>query len=206
MWLIAGLGNPGPVHRNQRHNIGFMALDRIVQRYWPMGSWRMRFRSETQEFSLSGQKVLALKPQTFMNVSGNAVGEAANFYKVPAGSVVVLHDDLDLDSGRVEIKQGGGHGGHNGLKSLDDQIGQDYWRVRLGIGHPARMLPVPVIDREQKQQLVLNHVLGNFHADEAKRVEPVFAALADSLPLLLTGEADACRKALRDALRDISNP
>ena len=199
MWLIAGLGNPGPVHRNHRHNVGFMALDRIVQRYWPMGGWRTRFQGETQEFSVGTQKVLALKPQTFMNMSGLSVGDAAHFYKIPAASVIVLHDDLDLDPGRVEIKQGGGHGGHNGLKSIDDRIGNDYWRVRLGLGHPAKLFPLAAPDREQKQQMVLNHVLGNFNADELKRVEPAFGAIAESLPLLLAGDADGFRRALREA-------
>lgn len=199
MWLIAGLGNPGPAYKNHRHNVGFMALDIIVQRFWPMGRWRGRFHGETQEFPLDSEKIVALKPQTFMNASGNSVGEAAEFYKIPAAAVIVLHDDLDLEPGRVEVKQGGGHGGHNGLKSIDDRIGQDYWRIRLGLGHPVKLFPLANADKEQKQQMVLNHVLGNFHADEMKQVEPVFSVIAENIPLLLNGDSEGFRKALREA-------
>jgi PTH1 family peptidyl-tRNA hydrolase len=143
--------------------------------------------------------VLALKPQTFMNMSGLSVGDAASFYKIDPESVIVLHDDLDLDPGRVEVKKGGGHGGHNGLKSIDDRIGQDYWRIRLGLGHPVKLFPLANADKEQKQQMVLNHVLGNFHADELKQVEPVFATIGENIPLLLSGDSEGFRKALREA-------
>jgi PTH1 family peptidyl-tRNA hydrolase len=194
MLLIAGLGNPGPVHRRHRHNVGFMAVDRIVQRHWPMGSWRGRFQAETQEFSAEGQKILAIKPQTFMNMSGNAIGEAAEFYKIAAEDVVVIHDDLDLSLGRLEFKRSGGHGGHNGLKSIDDRIGQNYWRLRIGIGHPADRFPIAAIDREKKQQLVLEHVLGNFHADELLHVEPALDRIAESFPHLAKQDFEGFRK------------
>jgi PTH1 family peptidyl-tRNA hydrolase len=194
MWLIAGLGNPGPAYKNHRHNVGFMALDIIVQRFWPMGRWRGRFHGETQEFPLDSEKIVALKPQTFMNASGNSVGEAAEFYKIPAAAVIVLHDDLDLEPGRVEVKQGGGHGGHNGLKSIDDRIGQGYWRVRLGIGHPANKLPLAAIDREKKQQLVLDHVLGNFHKDELAVISPGLDLVAEAIPLLIEGDVAGFRR------------
>ena len=198
MWLFAGLGNPGRVHERHRHNIGFMAVDRIVRRYWPMGNWRTRFQGETMEFGLGGEKILALKPQTFMNLSGNSVGDAAGFYKIPPAGVVILHDDLDLEPGRIDVKRGGGHGGHNGLKSIDDRIGSDYWRIRLGLGHPASKAPVAV-SREEKQQMVLGHVLGNFSREEEALVDPVLDRLAEAMPLLVQGNLDAFRRAVSPA-------
>jgi PTH1 family peptidyl-tRNA hydrolase len=184
MWLLAGLGNPGPAYQGHRHNIGFMALDRIVQRHGlAIAAWRKHFQGETQELTIGPEKILALKPQTFMNDSGLSVQAAAQFYKIPLDHIAVLHDDLDLELGRVEVKRGGGHGGHNGLKSIDAHLGSEYWRIRLGIGHPGHTLP-----REIKQQLVLNHVLGNFSKAEAAAVQPVLEALAEQFPGFLAGE------------------
>ncbi len=203
MWLIAGLGNPGPAHSGHRHNIGFMAVDRIVGRYWPMGKWRERFQGQTMEFSLDEHKVLALKPETFMNASGNSLGEAAKFYKIPSSKVIVLHDDLDLDPGRIEVKKGGGHGGHNGLRSIDSQIGADYWRVRLGIGHPVKKLGVLHVPKEHKDMLVNQHVLSNFAKDELAIHGPSLDRLVASLPLLLKGEDEAFRAAMRG---EVSEP
>jgi PTH1 family peptidyl-tRNA hydrolase len=195
MWLVAGLGNPGSGYERNRHNIGFMALDAIVRRHWPMGNWRARFQGNALEFALGGEKILALKPGTFMNLSGNAVVEAVAFYKIPPERIIVLHDDLDLDPGRVEVKRGGGHGGHNGLKSLDARLGQDYWRVRLGIGHPAKgMAGVP---KEIRDRLVTDHVLGNFSKEEARGLEPVLDRVAEALPEFLSGSHDMFRAALR---------
>ena len=171
MWLLAGLGNPGPAYQGHRHNIGFMALDRIVQHYGlAIASWKRQFQGETREITVGTEKILALKPQTYMNDSGLAVQAAAHFYKIPPDHVAVLHDDLDLALGRVEVKRGGGHGGHNGLKSIDAHLGNDYWRIRLGIGHPGPTLP-----REIKQDLVLKHVLSNFSKAELAAEQPVLA-------------------------------
>jgi PTH1 family peptidyl-tRNA hydrolase len=196
MWLIAGLGNPGPAHRGQRHNIGFMALDRIASRYLPMGNWRGRFQGETMELTIDGQKCFAIKPQTFMNVSGTAIGDAVNFYKIPLSNVVVLHDDLDLDPGKIDVKQGGGHGGHNGLKSIDAHIGKDYWRVRLGIGHPVKLLGLGPVPKEQKDDLVTHHVLSNFAKDELAWADPLLDRVAAAIPLLLAGDVQEFRTAL----------
>jgi PTH1 family peptidyl-tRNA hydrolase len=184
MWLLAGLGNPGPAYQANRHNIGWLALDRLVQRYGLLvATWKKQFQGETQEFSVAPEKVLGLKPLTFMNDSGLSVRAAAQFYKIPLDHVAVLHDDLDLALGRVEVKRGGGHGGHNGLKSIDAHLGNDYWRIRLGIGHPGPTLP-----REIKQELVLKHVLGNFSKAESALLPPLFDTLADMLPQFLAGE------------------
>lgn len=131
--LIVGLGNPGAEYAATRHNIGFMALDQIA----PSASWQKKFQGEIQHAELFTSACLLLKPLTYMNLSGQSVGEALRFYKLTPADVIVIHDDLDLQPGQIKVKQGGGHGGHNGLKSIDAAIGQDYWRIRLGIGHPG---------------------------------------------------------------------
>jgi len=175
MWLLVGLGNPGPDYARTRHNIGFMAVDEIVRRHG-FGPWRSRFQGETAEGSIAGERVLALKPATFMNLSGQAVAAACRFLKIPISAVLVLHDELDLPPGRLRVKRGGGAGGHNGLKSIDSHLGPDYQRVRLGIGHPG--------DRDR----VTGYVLSAFaKADESWR-EPLLDAVAEALPLLLTGD------------------
>lgn len=191
MWLLAGLGNPGQAYQANRHNIGFMALDRIVQHYGLLiATWKKQFQGETREFAIAPEKALALKPLTFMNDSGLSVRAAAQFYKIPLDHIAVLHDDLDLALGRVEVKRGGGHGGHNGLKSIDAHLGNDYWRIRLGIGHPGPTLP-----REIKQDVVLRHVLGNFSKSENEIVQPMFDDLADALPRFLVGETIRIKEA-----------
>jgi PTH1 family peptidyl-tRNA hydrolase len=196
MWLLAGLGNPGPEHRLQRHNVGFMALDRIVARYFPLGNWRARFGGLAMEFTIdpspalrervaseaSRVRVVALKPQGFMNVSGESLHQAASFYKIPPERVVVIHDDLDLAPGRIEVKQGGGHGGHNGLRSADAHLGRDYWRLRIGIGHPAPSMA----DKEMKQRIVLAHVLGNFGKQDWAEVEPALDRAVEVAGELIT--------------------
>ena len=136
MLLLVGLGNPGPKYEKNRHNIGFMAVDKIVDCY-PFGAWRARFQAQTAEGRLGGKKVLAMKPTTFMNESGRAVGEAVRFYKLNLNDIIVLHDELDLAFGKLRLKNGGGHAGHNGLRSIDAHIGSGFTRVRLGIGHPG---------------------------------------------------------------------
>lgn len=175
MWLLVGLGNPGPDYARTRHNIGFMAVDEIVRRHG-FGPWRSRFQGETAEGTVGGEKVLALKPATFMNLSGQAVAAASRFLKIPPAGILVLHDEMDLPPGRLRVKRGGGAGGHNGLKSIDSHLGPDYLRVRLGIGHPG--------DRDR----VTGYVLSAFaKADDAWRT-PLLDAVAEALPLLLSGD------------------
>lgn len=182
MLLLVGLGNPGAEYAGHRHNIGFMAVDEIVRRHG-FGPWRRRFQARAAEgmVSLPGggtEKVLAVEPQNYMNLSGPAVAEAASFFKLPPDRVVVFHDELDLPPGRVRVKRGGGAGGHNGLRSLDAHLGQDYWRVRLGIGHPGA------------RELVHGYVLHDFAKADRPWLEPLFEACAEAFPLLADGAAD----------------
>lgn len=175
MHLLVGLGNPGDKYRNNRHNIGFMAIDAIAARHG-FPPFRQKFSGLVSEGAIEGEKVLLLKPQTFMNRSGDSVVAAASFYKLPAGDVTVIHDELDLISGKVRIKTGGGNGGHNGLRSIDPQLGTGYRRVRLGIGHPGGK------DR------VTHHVLGDFSKADADWLDPLLAALGESAGMLVRGD------------------
>lgn len=176
--LWVGLGNPGPGHATQRHNIGFMALDVIAIRHG-FSPWRKRFKGVTAEGAIAGQKILALKPQTYMNASGEAVQEAAAFYKLPTDAIIAFHDELDLAPGKVRVKRGGGAAGHNGLRSMDRILGtQDYWRVRLGIGHPG------------SKERVLGHVLGNFTAADRPWLIALLDAVADEAALLADGRME----------------
>jgi PTH1 family peptidyl-tRNA hydrolase len=187
MLLLVGLGNPGARYARQRHNIGFMALD-AVSRAHRFGPWRSKFSSLVSEGVLGDVKVLLQKPQTFMNLSGYAVAEAARFYKLPLEQVVVCHDELDLVAGKVRIKTGGGVAGHNGLRSIAEQLGSpDFKRVRIGIGHPG--------DKNR----VTGHVLGDFAAEDREWVERLLDAFAEAAPLLAAGDDAACMN--RIALR-----
>jgi PTH1 family peptidyl-tRNA hydrolase len=175
-WLIVGLGNPGHEYEQNRHNIGFMALDAIADEFGTGGE-KNAFQSVMRSATIHGKQVLLQKPQTFMNLSGEAVGAAARFFKIPIENVIALHDELDIASGVVRIKQGGGSGGHNGIKSIDQHLGNNYWRVRLGIGHPG--------DKER----VTGHVLGNFTNEELDWVEPLLKKLANNFTLMFSGQA-----------------
>ncbi len=176
--LWVGLGNPGPEHARNRHNIGFMAVERIAARHG-FAPWRSRFRGLFTEGTIAGQRVLALEPQTYMNASGESVREALAFFKLPLERVVVFHDELDLDPGRVRVKKGGGNAGHNGLRSITQLCGgPEFWRVRLGIGHPG-----------QKERVV-GHVLGNFHLSDLAWLEPLLDRLAEAAPLLAEGRLE----------------
>ncbi len=175
MFLVIGLGNPGPEHANDRHNVGFMALDEIVRRH-SFGPARRRFQSDVFEGSVGGEKLLALKPITFMNRSGDAVGQAVRFYKLDPAQVIVIHDELDLAPGKLRAKTGGGIAGHNGLASIAQHIGRDFRRVRIGIGHPG--------DKDRVTRYVLH---GFAKADKAWR-EPLIDAIAEALPLLVGGD------------------
>jgi PTH1 family peptidyl-tRNA hydrolase len=172
MKLWVGLGNPGPEHARQRHNIGFMALEAIAAKH-RFSPWRARFRGLVCEGTIAGQKILALKPETYMNESGLAVQPAAFFYKLKPEAIAVFHDELDLAPGKVRVKKGGGAAGHNGLRSIDRQLGaQDYWRIRLGIGHPGH------------KERVTGHVLGDFATGDRAWLDPLLDAVAEAAPLL----------------------
>ena len=177
MLLFVGLGNPDPEYRDNRHNVGFMAVDEIVRRHG-FSPERRRFQGLVSEGTLAGQKVLALKPQTFMNESGRSVGEAARFFKLPPEQIIVLHDELDLEPGKLRVKKGGGLAGHNGLKSMAAHIGKDFRRVRLGIGHPG--------DKNK----VMGYVLRDFPKADDKWLDPLLDAMAEAAPLLC-GKDDA---------------
>lgn len=175
MLLLVGLGNPGPEHANQRHNIGFMAVDAIVHAHG-FSPWRAKFHGFAAEGTVNGVKVVALKPETYMNRSGQAVAAAAQFYKIAPADIVVLHDELDLRSGKLRVKLGGGSAGHNGLRSIDSHLGPDFVRVRIGIGHPG------------EKHLVHDYVLHDFSKEERQRMSPLLEAIAQAFPLLAKGD------------------
>lgn len=177
MKLFVGLGNPGQEYAFNRHNVGFMAVDAIAAAH-DFPAWRKRFSGAATEGRLGGEPVLLLKPQTFMNESGRAVGEAVRFYKLDLGDVVVFHDELDLVPGKVRVKTGGGVAGHNGLKSLAAHIGNDFVRVRIGIGHPGRK------DR------VTGYVLHDFAKADYAWLEPLLGAIAEEAPYLAEAAND----------------
>lgn len=175
MRLVVGLGNPGAGYAGNRHNIGFMAADTLVRRHG-FGPWRAKFQGRLADGSIGGRKVLALEPETWMNLSGQSVAAAMRFHKLTPEDVIVLHDELDLPPGRVRVKKGGGAGGHNGLKSIDAHIGREYWRVRLGIGHPGN------------KDMVSGYVLHDFAKADEAWLGPLLDAVADAFPFLLDGE------------------
>jgi len=177
MKLFVGLGNPGAQYAFNRHNVGFMAVDAIAAVH-DFPAWRNRFSGLLTEGRLGREKVLLLKPQTYMNESGRAAGEALRFYKLDVSDVVVFQDELDLAPGKVRVKTGGGVAGHNGLKSLSAHLGNDYVRVRIGVGHPG--------DRER----VVGHVLNDFAKTDLEWLEPLLAAIADAAPYLADGAND----------------
>jgi PTH1 family peptidyl-tRNA hydrolase len=174
--LFVGLGNPGAAYARQRHNVGFMAADAIAAAHG-FGPWRAKFRGQIAEGRLGPERVLLLKPGTYMNLSGESVRAALQFYKLEPGDAVVFHDELDLAPGKVRVKTGGGTAGHNGLRSLGAHIGPDFTRVRIGIGHPG------------DKRLVSNYVLGDFAKADADWVEPLLQAMAEAAPLLAAGDA-----------------
>jgi PTH1 family peptidyl-tRNA hydrolase len=174
MLLFVGLGNPGTKYARNRHNIGFAAVDEIARRHG-FAPWRRRFQGETSEGVLDGKRIILLKPTTYMNESGRSVQEAANFFKLTADDITVFQDELELPPAKVRIKVGGGIAGHNGLRSVTSHIGNDYRRVRLGIGHPG------------VKELVHAHVLSDFAKSDMPWVEALCAAVADNAVLLATG-------------------
>jgi PTH1 family peptidyl-tRNA hydrolase len=177
MKLLVGLGNPGDKYAKHRHNIGFMALERIADRH-RFAPWRSKFHARVTEGDIDGERVVLLMPQTYMNESGRAVQEAARFYKVDDGDIYVLHDELDLVPGKVRVKKGGGNAGHNGLRSITANRSNEYWRVRLGIGHPGH------------KDLVHNWVLGDFAKADQAWLGALLDALADAASFLAKGQGE----------------
>jgi len=175
MRLLVGLGNPGPHFVGNRHNVGFMAVEAIARRH-RIGRWRRRFRGVAAEGPIEGERVILLLPGTYMNESGLAVGEAARFYKVDIAHIVIFHDEIDLPPAKLRVKTGGGIAGHNGLRSISSHVGNDYRRVRIGVGHPGA------------KELVYPYVLSDFAVAERPWVEALCDAIADNAAMIIKGE------------------
>src|SRR3954464_14082115 len=169
--LIAGLGNPGSQYAKNRHNAGFIVVDELHAHY-KFGPWKAKFEGLLSEGSLGGRKTYLLKPQTYMNLSGDCVGPALRFFKLPLEALVVVHDEIDLAAGKIKVKTGGGDAGQNGLRSITTTLGPDYRRVRIGIGHPG--------DKDR----VSGHVLSNFSAEDIAWLKPLVLAIVEAAPLL----------------------
>jgi PTH1 family peptidyl-tRNA hydrolase len=173
MRLFVGLGNPGAKHQSNRHNIGFMVVDEIARRHG-FAPWRRRFQGETAEGTLERERIILLKPMTYMNDSGRSVQEASNFFKLAQDEIAVFHDEIELPPAKMRVKVGGGIAGHNGLRSISAHIGNDYRRVRLGVGHPGI------------KELVHSYVLSDFFKEERPWVDALREAIADNAGLLAT--------------------
>lgn len=193
MHLIVGLGNPGPEHAGQRHNIGFMAADAIVGRHG-LPDFREKFQGLVSSGTIDGERMLVLKPQTFMNLSGDSVGAAMRFYKLDPSDVTVIYDEIDLAPGKLKVKTGGGSGGHNGIRSIEAHIGNGFRRVRLGVGHPGHK------DR------VHGHVLADFAKADRDWLDPLLAAVADNAALLAKGDASNFMNRVAMATRPADEP
>jgi len=197
MKLFVGLGNPGDKYARHRHNIGFMAVDRIAERHG-FSPWRRRFQGETAEGTIGGERVLLLKPMTYMNESGRAVGEAARFFKIDLQDVVGFHDELDLAPGRVKVKVGGGNAGHNGLRSISAHLGNDFVRVRIGIGHPG------------SKDAVIPYVLHDFAKADQEWLDPLLDAIANASGRLASGDTQRfltdVARAMQEATREAPSP
>lgn len=187
MLLFAGLGNPGAKYANHRHNVGFMAADAIARRH-DFSPWSKKFQGQIAEGNLSGEKIILLKPQTFMNLSGQTVGEAMRFYKLDPSALTVFYDELDLAPGKVRVKVGGGNGGHNGIRSIDAHCDRNYRRVRIGIGHPG------------VKEMVSHHVLSDFANIDHEWLDPLLAAIGANADLLVKGDDNSFMNKLALAL------
>ncbi|HUF88167.1 MAG TPA: aminoacyl-tRNA hydrolase [Thermohalobaculum sp.] len=188
MKLFVGLGNPGAKYAGHRHNIGFMAAD-AIHRAHGFGPWRGKFQAEIAEGMLGGEKVWLMKPQTWMNLSGQAAGEAMRYLKLAPADIWVFHDELDLAPGKLRVKAGGGHAGHNGLRSLIQHVGPEFNRVRLGIGHPG------------SRELVTPHVLHDFAREDRAWLAPLLDAVGREAPRLAAGDAAGFMSAVAQAAR-----
>ncbi|MDR2782188.1 MAG: aminoacyl-tRNA hydrolase [Holosporaceae bacterium] len=172
-WLFVGLGNPGQKYEANRHNVGFAVIDAIVESFSAAPFKKMTTLTEVSSFFLKENKIFLAKPLTFMNLSGQAVRFLMDFYKIPMEKIYVFHDDIDLELGRVKIKKGGGNGGHNGLRSIDSIIGNDYWRIRIGVGRPV------------EKSMVSSYVLSDFLCDEHITVRSIVHEISSNIQLLL---------------------
>ena len=179
--LLVGLGNPGEKYKNNRHNVGFMVLDYVTNQL-KFGRSRTKFLGRTSMGSYENIKLISFKPQTFMNESGRAVREASNFYKIGPERIIVFHDELDLPFGQVRVKKGGGHAGHNGLKSIDENIGTDYFRIRIGISHPG------------EKEKVTGHVLGDLSKEDAETLQKILTSIAENISTLIEGDEKKFQK------------
>lgn len=186
MKLLVGLGNPGGDYARHRHNVGFMAVETIADRH-RFSPWKKRFSGYTCDGEIGGARALLLKPETYMNESGRAVGEALRFLKLDIADLIVFHDELDIDAGRVKVKTGGGNAGHNGLRSISHCVGNDYVRVRIGIGHPGH------------KDAVSGYVLHDFSKAERVWLEPLLDSLADASGHLVLGKPDAFMREIAKA-------
>jgi PTH1 family peptidyl-tRNA hydrolase len=198
MQLLVGLGNPGPRFAGNRHNIGFMAVEAIARRH-RIGPWRRRFRGVAAEGPIDGERVILLLPETYMNESGLAAGEAAHFYKIAVGHIVVFHDEIDLPPAKVRVKTGGGTAGHNGLRSISSHLGNDYRRVRIGVGHPGA------------KELVYPYVLSDFAKAERSWVETLCDIIADNVAMIIKGEDSSFQNKVHLAMQakgfgDVARP
>ncbi|AGB44634.1 peptidyl-tRNA hydrolase [Mesorhizobium australicum WSM2073] len=173
--VFAGLGNPGAKYAENRHNVGFMAADAIARRH-SFSPWSKKFQGLISEGTLGGEKIILIKPQTFMNLSGQSVGEALRFYKLDLSALTVFYDEIDLAEGKLRIKTGGGAGGHNGIRSIDGHVGNAYRRVRIGVGHPG------------VKEMVQHHVLGDFAKAERDWLDPLLDAIADNAAMIVKGD------------------
>jgi peptidyl-tRNA hydrolase, PTH1 family len=188
MWLLVGLGNPGPRHAGNRHNVGFMALEAVARRH-RIGPWRRRFQGVAAEGTIGGERVVLLLPGTYMNESGRAVQEAAHFYKIDVSHIVVFHDEIDLPPAKVRVKTAGGIAGHNGLRSISSHVGNDYRRVRIGVGHPGA------------KELVYPYVLGDFTKAERPWVEGLCDIIADNAATIVSGQDSAFQNKVHLAMQ-----
>lgn len=193
MLLFAGLGNPGAKYANNRHNVGFMAADAIARRH-SFSPWSKKFQGLISEGTLGGEKIVLIKPQTFMNLSGQSVGEALRFYKLESSALTVFYDEIDLAEGKVRIKTGGGAGGHNGIRSIDGHIGNTYRRVRIGVGHPG------------VKEMVQHHVLGDFSKYDREWLEPLLDAIGDNAGMIAKGDESGFMNKLSLAVRGNAEP
>jgi len=174
--LMVGLGNPGTEYKNNRHNVGFQVIEAVAESVASNSFKKMSQVAEISSCFYEKKKIILAKPLTFMNLSGRAVRFLVDFYKIPINKVVILHDDIDLPFGRVKIKKGGGNGGHNGLKSIDNLAGSDYWRVRIGVGRPS------------EKSMVVSYVLGNFSSEESEKLEKIKKIIAENFSILISND------------------
>ena len=193
MQLIVGLGNPGAEHENNRHNLGFMAIDKINEKY-KVGKWRNKFQSDMTIGSIGDQKIMLLKPLTYMNNSGQAVRAILNFYKLEIEKTIVFFDEIELAPGKIRAKKGGGHAGHNGIRNIIDQNGDGFWRIKIGIGHPG------------SKDKVAQYVLKNFSHTDKSWLSELLDSLTQYTPTLLNGDSNLFMTAIANIMNSVPTP